>query len=161
MIAIGKAPVTIFTMDRLNERLLYLMAYYYALHMTYPKCISTLQYCQHCRQRYFKIQFMSRIWLLLQTSHWWVEDIQWVTPFVILPVLKLSKKVDVKKKVKYSHLLAESNITFFYFLLAHLASSFEFYWIFVFFHWPVHKINFFFPNKTMFISWFFFYILVS
>ena len=42
MIAIGNTPVTTFTMDRLNEGLLYLMAYYYALHMTYPKCISTL-----------------------------------------------------------------------------------------------------------------------
>ncbi|KAI3354604.1 hypothetical protein L3Q82_019108 [Scortum barcoo] len=42
MIAIGNTPVTTFTMDRRNEGLLYLMAYYYALHMTYPKCISTL-----------------------------------------------------------------------------------------------------------------------
>ena len=42
MMAIGKTPVTTFTMDRLNEGLLYVMAYYYALHMTYPKCISTL-----------------------------------------------------------------------------------------------------------------------
>ncbi|CAB1414089.1 unnamed protein product, partial [Pleuronectes platessa] len=42
MIAIGKTPVTTFTMDGLNEGLLYVMAYYYALHMTYPKCISTL-----------------------------------------------------------------------------------------------------------------------
>ncbi|XP_073318839.1 uncharacterized protein [Pagrus major] len=42
MIAIGKTPVTTFTIDRLNEGLLYVMAYYYALHMTYPKCISTL-----------------------------------------------------------------------------------------------------------------------
>ncbi|TNN54025.1 hypothetical protein EYF80_035758 [Liparis tanakae] len=38
MIAIGKTPVTTFPMDRLNEGLLYV-----------------------CRQRYFKIQFMSRI----------------------------------------------------------------------------------------------------
>ncbi|KAL2102087.1 hypothetical protein ACEWY4_003848 [Coilia grayii] len=42
MIAIGKTPVTTFSMERLNEGLLYLMAYYYALHMTYPKCISTV-----------------------------------------------------------------------------------------------------------------------
>lgn len=42
VIAIGNTPVTTFTMDRLNEGLLYLMAYYYALLMTYPKCISTL-----------------------------------------------------------------------------------------------------------------------
>ncbi|XP_073336348.1 uncharacterized protein [Pagrus major] len=42
MIAIRKTPVTTFTIDRLNEGLLYVMAYYYALHMTYPKCISTL-----------------------------------------------------------------------------------------------------------------------
>ncbi|CAB1428102.1 unnamed protein product, partial [Pleuronectes platessa] len=39
---IGKTPVTTFTMDGLNEDFLYVMAYYYALHMTYPKCISTL-----------------------------------------------------------------------------------------------------------------------
>lgn len=42
MIAIGTMPVTTFTMDRLNEGLLYLMAYYCALYMTYPKCISAL-----------------------------------------------------------------------------------------------------------------------
>nr|XP_040046992.1 uncharacterized protein LOC120827894 isoform X1 [Gasterosteus aculeatus aculeatus] len=42
MIAIGKTPVTTVPMDRLNEGLLYVMAYYYVLHMTYPKCISTL-----------------------------------------------------------------------------------------------------------------------
>ena len=42
MIAIGNTPVTTFTIDRFNEGLLCLMAYYYALHMTYPNCISTL-----------------------------------------------------------------------------------------------------------------------
>ncbi|KAM3615164.1 uncharacterized protein V6R79_024334 [Siganus canaliculatus] len=42
MIAIGNMPVTTFNTERLNEGLLYLMAYYYALHLTYPKCISTL-----------------------------------------------------------------------------------------------------------------------
>ena len=65
MIAIGNTPVTTFTIDRLNEGLLYLMAYYYALHMTYPKCISTLlsvlqtEVLQDSIQD--KIQFMSRI----------------------------------------------------------------------------------------------------
>ena len=42
MIAIGNMPVTTFNIERFNEGLLYLMAYYYALHLTYPKCISTL-----------------------------------------------------------------------------------------------------------------------
>ncbi|KAM7404768.1 hypothetical protein PAMP_012083 [Pampus punctatissimus] len=42
MIAIGNMPVTTFNTERFNEGLLYLMAYYYALHLTYPKCISTL-----------------------------------------------------------------------------------------------------------------------
>ncbi|KAE8277873.1 hypothetical protein D5F01_LYC24085 [Larimichthys crocea] len=42
MIAIGNMPVTTFNAERFNEGLLYLMAYYYALHLTYPKCISTL-----------------------------------------------------------------------------------------------------------------------
>ncbi|KAG7477277.1 hypothetical protein MATL_G00092890 [Megalops atlanticus] len=42
MIAIGCTPVTTFDSGRLHEGLLYLMAYYYALHLTYPKCISTL-----------------------------------------------------------------------------------------------------------------------
>ncbi|KAG7453302.1 hypothetical protein MATL_G00264740 [Megalops atlanticus] len=42
MIAIGCTPVTTFDSGRLHEGLLVLMAYYYALHLTYPKCISTL-----------------------------------------------------------------------------------------------------------------------
>ncbi|CAG5893726.1 unnamed protein product, partial [Menidia menidia] len=42
MIAIGNMPVTTFNIERFDEGLLYLMAYYYALHLTYPKCISTL-----------------------------------------------------------------------------------------------------------------------
>ncbi|TKS78087.1 hypothetical protein D9C73_013087 [Collichthys lucidus] len=42
MIAVGNMPVTTFNTERFNEGLLYLMAYYYALHLTYPKCISTL-----------------------------------------------------------------------------------------------------------------------
>nr|XP_057920198.1 uncharacterized protein LOC131113029 [Doryrhamphus excisus]XP_057920199.1 uncharacterized protein LOC131113029 [Doryrhamphus excisus] len=42
MIAIGSTPVTTFATAELKEGLLYLMAYYYALHLSYPKCISTL-----------------------------------------------------------------------------------------------------------------------
>ena len=42
MIAIGNMPVTAFSIERMDEGLLYLMVYYYALHLTYPKCISTL-----------------------------------------------------------------------------------------------------------------------
>ncbi|MGH0159892.1 UNVERIFIED_CONTAM: hypothetical protein FKN15_038344 [Acipenser sinensis] len=42
MVAIGTTPVATFPENHLHEGALYLMAYYYALHMTYPKCISTL-----------------------------------------------------------------------------------------------------------------------
>ncbi|XP_051799003.1 uncharacterized protein LOC127537744 [Acanthochromis polyacanthus] len=42
MIAIDNTPVTTFPKPKLDEGLLYLMAYYYAMHLTYPKCISTL-----------------------------------------------------------------------------------------------------------------------
>lgn len=42
MIAVGTTPVSTFDRKDLNEGLLYLMAYYYALHLTYPKCIPTL-----------------------------------------------------------------------------------------------------------------------
>lgn len=42
MIAVGTTPVSTFDRKDLNGGLLYLMAYYYALHLTYPKCISTL-----------------------------------------------------------------------------------------------------------------------
>ncbi|KAI4881948.1 hypothetical protein NFI96_017380, partial [Prochilodus magdalenae] len=42
MIAIGKNPVTAFPKDLLHKGFLYVMAFYYALHLTYPKCIATL-----------------------------------------------------------------------------------------------------------------------
>ena len=42
MIALGNTPVTTFDRRDFYEGLLYVMAYYYALHLTYPKCISTL-----------------------------------------------------------------------------------------------------------------------
>ncbi|CAL9700930.1 unnamed protein product [Knipowitschia caucasica] len=42
MIAIDNTPVTTFPSAKLNEGLVYLLAYYYTLHLTYPKCISTL-----------------------------------------------------------------------------------------------------------------------
>lgn len=42
MIAIDNTPVTTFPSTKLDEGLVYLMAYYYAMHLTYPKCISTL-----------------------------------------------------------------------------------------------------------------------
>ncbi|XP_049897474.1 uncharacterized protein LOC126388390 isoform X1 [Epinephelus moara] len=42
MIAVGSTPVTTFDREDLCEGLLYIMAYYYAFHLTYPKCISTL-----------------------------------------------------------------------------------------------------------------------
>ncbi|KAK7150817.1 hypothetical protein R3I93_011927 [Phoxinus phoxinus] len=42
MLAIGTTPVTTFPQEDLHEGVLYLMAYYYALHLVYPKCIATL-----------------------------------------------------------------------------------------------------------------------
>ncbi|KAI5099331.1 hypothetical protein C0J45_11470 [Silurus meridionalis] len=42
MVAIGTTPVATFPKNHLHEGALYLMAYYYALHLTYPKCIATL-----------------------------------------------------------------------------------------------------------------------
>lgn len=42
IIAIGTTPITTFDKEDLNEGLLYLMAYYYTFHLTYPKCVATL-----------------------------------------------------------------------------------------------------------------------
>ncbi|KAI5613946.1 hypothetical protein C0J50_3860 [Silurus asotus] len=42
MVAIGTTPVATFPKNHLHEGALYLMVYYYALHLTYPKCIATL-----------------------------------------------------------------------------------------------------------------------
>ncbi|XP_034087794.1 uncharacterized protein LOC117556547 isoform X1 [Gymnodraco acuticeps] len=42
MIAVGSTPLTTFQKEQFDEELLYLMTYYYAMHLTYPKCISTL-----------------------------------------------------------------------------------------------------------------------
>ncbi|KAK7926242.1 hypothetical protein WMY93_008552 [Mugilogobius chulae] len=42
MIATGNTAVTTFESAKLEEGLVYLMAYYYTFHLTYPKCISTL-----------------------------------------------------------------------------------------------------------------------
>jgi hypothetical protein len=42
MIAIGNTPVTTFDRKKFHEGLLYLLGYYYCLHLTYPKFIATL-----------------------------------------------------------------------------------------------------------------------
>lgn len=42
LIAIGATPVTTFPKEDLHEGVLYLMAYYYTLHLTYPKCVATV-----------------------------------------------------------------------------------------------------------------------
>ncbi|XP_056094644.1 uncharacterized protein LOC130073199 [Rhinichthys klamathensis goyatoka] len=42
MVVAGTTPVVTFEKDLLHEGLLYLLAYYYAFHLTYPKCIATL-----------------------------------------------------------------------------------------------------------------------
>ncbi|XP_078141268.1 uncharacterized protein LOC144539602 [Centroberyx gerrardi] len=42
LVTIGTTPITTFAKEDLYEGLLYLMAYYYTLHLTYPKCVATL-----------------------------------------------------------------------------------------------------------------------
>ncbi|XP_051519172.1 uncharacterized protein LOC127420714 isoform X2 [Myxocyprinus asiaticus] len=42
LLAVGDVPITTFPKDKVTEGALYLMAYYYALHLTYPKCVATL-----------------------------------------------------------------------------------------------------------------------
>ncbi len=42
LVCLGTTPVTTFAKEDLSEGLLYLMAYYYTLHLTYPKCVATL-----------------------------------------------------------------------------------------------------------------------
>lgn len=41
-LAVGDVAITTFPKDKLTESALYLMAYYYSLHMTYPKSVATL-----------------------------------------------------------------------------------------------------------------------
>lgn len=42
LLAVGDVPIMTFPKDKVTEGALYLMAYYYTLHLTYPKCIATL-----------------------------------------------------------------------------------------------------------------------
>ena len=42
LLAIRNTPVTTFAKEELGEGLLYLMGYYYTLHLTYPKCVATI-----------------------------------------------------------------------------------------------------------------------
>lgn len=42
LLAVGDVAITTFPKDKLTEGALYLMAYYYTLHLTYPKCVATL-----------------------------------------------------------------------------------------------------------------------
>jgi len=42
VVAIGTTPITTFAKEDLCEGLLYLLAYYYAMRLTYPKCVATL-----------------------------------------------------------------------------------------------------------------------
>ncbi|CAI5670036.1 unnamed protein product [Oreochromis niloticus] len=42
ILAVGDVPITTFPKDEVTEGALYLMAYYYTLHLTYPKCVATL-----------------------------------------------------------------------------------------------------------------------
>uniref|UniRef100_A0A1A7XTZ6 Si:dkey-174c13.2 n=1 Tax=Iconisemion striatum TaxID=60296 RepID=A0A1A7XTZ6_9TELE len=42
VIAVGNLPVTTFDNEKLGEAMIYVMAYFYALHLTYPKCVATL-----------------------------------------------------------------------------------------------------------------------
>ncbi|KAL3973546.1 hypothetical protein ACER0C_024753 [Sarotherodon galilaeus] len=42
ILAVGDVPITMFPKDEVTEGALYLMAYYYTLHLTYPKCDASL-----------------------------------------------------------------------------------------------------------------------
>ncbi|CAL9696058.1 unnamed protein product [Knipowitschia caucasica] len=42
VIAVGNLPITTFDKEKLGEAMIYVMAYFYALHLTYPKCVATL-----------------------------------------------------------------------------------------------------------------------
>lgn len=42
MVVVGTSPILTFDKDLLYEGPLYLLAYYYAFHLTYPKCLATL-----------------------------------------------------------------------------------------------------------------------
>ncbi|KAL6486724.1 hypothetical protein MHYP_G00061160 [Metynnis hypsauchen] len=42
LLAVGDVPITTLPKDKVTEGVLYLMAYYYALHLTYPRCVATL-----------------------------------------------------------------------------------------------------------------------
>ncbi|KAL7833760.1 hypothetical protein AOLI_G00287570 [Acnodon oligacanthus] len=42
MLAIGSTPVITFPKENIDTAVLYLLAYYYTFHLTYPKCIATL-----------------------------------------------------------------------------------------------------------------------
>lgn len=40
--AVGNVPVTTLPQEDFSKGLLVLMAYYYTLHLTYPKCVATV-----------------------------------------------------------------------------------------------------------------------
>ncbi|KAJ4941901.1 hypothetical protein JOQ06_011773 [Pogonophryne albipinna] len=42
LLAIGDAPIATFPKQDIAVGAIYLMAYYYAFHLTYPKCVATL-----------------------------------------------------------------------------------------------------------------------
>lgn len=42
VLAVGNVPITTFPKDEVTKGALYLMAYYYTLHLTYTKCVATL-----------------------------------------------------------------------------------------------------------------------
>ncbi|XP_071348096.1 uncharacterized protein [Trachinotus anak] len=42
IVAVGNVPVTTLPQEDFSEGMLVLMAYYYTLHLTYPKCVATL-----------------------------------------------------------------------------------------------------------------------
>lgn len=42
IVAVGNVPVSTLPLEEFWEGMLVLMAYYYTLHLTYPKCVATL-----------------------------------------------------------------------------------------------------------------------
>lgn len=42
LLAVGDVLITTLPKDKVTQGVLYLTAYYYALHLTYPRCVATL-----------------------------------------------------------------------------------------------------------------------
>lgn len=75
MIAVGNMPVTTFDKNKLHEGPLYLLGYYYALPLTYPKCISTLLSVLQTEILQDPLHDQDSTTSYLQKIHWRVEGL--------------------------------------------------------------------------------------